>query len=143
MKAGKCAIWILLAVFLSMDCALRAQAPQLPITVTKEKKSIAFTGEDAATKQDAAVAEYLKLVAAELQELYKAQALDCSWAVSVKLIPKANYKLLELTLEDKDNRAAPNKITKSALPLAKEEYAEQSKATAKRLLQLLICSSQT
>jgi hypothetical protein len=143
MQAAKCSIWILLIVLLSMDCALRAQAPQLPITVTKEKKSIVFSGEDAATKQDPAVAEYLKLVAAELQELFKEQPLNCSWAVSVKLIPKANFKLLELTIEDKDNRTAPNKITKSALPTEKEEYAEQSKAAAKRLLQLFICSTQT
>ncbi len=142
MKAAKYFVWILLLAVFSTDGNLWGQAAQLPITVIKEKKSIVFSGEDAATKQDAAVAEYLKLVAAELQEIYKAQALDCSWAISVKLIPKGALKLMELTLEDKDNRSAPNKITKSALPMEKEEYAEQSKAAAKRLLQLLVCSPQ-
>jgi len=143
MKACTFTARVLLVVLMLTCSPSPAQAPQLPMTVEKDKKTVILQAEDQPTKQDPDIAEYMKLIAGELQELYKAQSLGCSWTVSIKLIPKGAIKLLELTLEDKDNRAAPNKITRTALPFEKGDYAEQSKATAKRLIQLLTCAPQT
>lgn len=131
------AAWIMILLGSNL---LLAQNAKFPISVEKEKKTISLVSTDEATLKEAALAEYMNLVANEMRELLKTQALDCSWAVQLKIIPKEKFKLIEMTLEDKDNTSAANKIIRAALPNDKEEFAEQSKATAKRLLQLFTCT---
>lgn len=140
MKILRIFFTLLPAIFVLFCAQAAAQSAQLPITVTKEKKVIAMHGEDEATKKDPAVAEYMKVVANEMTELYKTQELGCSWGLYLKLIDKGKFKLIEITLEDKDNSSAANRIIKTSLPTTKEEYDEQAKAAAKRIAQLLTCT---
>ncbi len=140
MKISRIFFTLLPALFVLFCEQAAAQSAQLPITVTKEKNVITIQGEDDVTKKDPAVADYMKMVANEMTELYKTQELGCSWGLYLKLIDKGKFKLIEITLEDKGNSSAANRIIKTSLPTTKEEYAEQAKAAAKRIAQLLTCT---